>query len=82
MQEIVQARLDPETAKILDELAGYLNKGRSEIVREAIRQLAMSTPVRKPSFVGLGQFDSGIPDLATNKKHMKGYGAKGLSGQR
>jgi len=23
---------------------------------------------------GAGQFDSGIPDLATNKKHMEGFG--------
>ena len=29
---------------------------------------------RPPKIVGTGKFSSGIPDLATNKKHMEGFG--------
>ena len=32
---------------------------------------------RKPlKFTGVGQFDSGIPDLGSNKKHLEGLGKK------
>lgn len=29
---------------------------------------------KRLKFTGAGQFNSGIPDLATNKKHMEGFG--------
>jgi hypothetical protein len=29
---------------------------------------------KKLKIIGSGQFNSGIPDLATNKKHMDGFG--------
>ena len=29
---------------------------------------------KKIKIIGTGQFDSGIPDLATNKKYMEGFG--------
>jgi hypothetical protein len=32
------------------------------------------TPRRKRTIIGMGQFDSGVPDLATNKKHMEDFG--------
>ena len=31
-------------------------------------------PPKPLKFTGAGQFDSGIPDLATNKKYMEGFG--------
>ena len=41
-------------------------------------ELAQSANGKKNSkrlkITGAGQFDSGIPDLATNKKHMAGFG--------
>jgi len=27
-----------------------------------------------PKFIGIGKFDSGIPDLSTNKKYMEDFG--------
>ena len=30
----------------------------------------------KMKFSGVGQFDSGIPDLGSNKKHLEGLGKK------
>jgi hypothetical protein len=31
-------------------------------------------PPKPLKFTGAGKFDSGIPDLATNKKYMEGFG--------
>jgi hypothetical protein len=31
---------------------------------------------RQLQFIGTGQFDSGIPDLGSNKKHLEGLGKK------
>lgn len=31
-------------------------------------------PPRKIKITGAGQFHSGVPDLATNKKYMEGFG--------
>jgi hypothetical protein len=75
MSAIVQARLDPETKQMLDDLAARLDKKPSEIVRDGIRLLSANTPrAGKRRFIGLGQFRSGIGDLSTNKKHMKDFG--------
>jgi hypothetical protein len=34
----------------------------------------MNAKRQRIKITGAGQFDSGIPDLATNKKHMEGFG--------
>ena len=31
---------------------------------------------RQRQFIGTGMFDSGIPDLGSNKKHLEGLGRK------
>ncbi|MCI0638262.1 MAG: hypothetical protein L0Y72_11595 [Gemmataceae bacterium] len=31
-------------------------------------------PTKSLEIIGTGMFDSGIPDLATNKKYMEGFG--------
>lgn len=31
-------------------------------------------PTKSLDIIGTGMFDSGIPDLATNKKYMEGFG--------
>jgi hypothetical protein len=33
---------------------------------------------RRREIIGAGQFDSGIGDLVTNKKHMEGFGLSRL----
>jgi len=46
------------------------------VVREAIRRMATSYPLNvRPRIAGLGKFASGIPDLGSNKKHLKGFGS-------
>jgi hypothetical protein len=71
----VQARLDPETQKTLDSLVRHLGLTPSEVVREGVKLLGrLNLPRRRRKIIGLGKFDSGIPDLATNPKYMEDYG--------
>jgi predicted component of type VI protein secretion system len=51
-----------------------------DLVEEGLRLvLASRTPRRRPSLAGLmknarGVIDSGVPDLASNPGHLKGFG--------
>jgi hypothetical protein len=71
--KIVQARLDADTEKALTRLVDQLGVSPSMVVRQGIRLLAASQPkIRK--IAGLGKFSSGIPDLGSNKKHLRDFG--------
>jgi hypothetical protein len=70
----VQARLDEDTQKTLARLVNQLGVSPSTVVREGIRLLAASQP-KSRKIVGLGKFSSGVPDLGSNKKHLKGFGS-------
>jgi hypothetical protein len=70
----VQARLDEDTQKTLARLVDQLGVSPSTVVREGIRLLAASQP-KSRKIVGLGKFSSGVPDLGSNKKHLKGFGS-------
>ncbi|MGC2163890.1 MAG: hypothetical protein WA634_18455 [Silvibacterium sp.] len=75
MKTSIQARLDSETQVILERLTKRLGWSPSRIVREGLRLLAQDH--RLPSgtkIIGLGKFNAGPSDLATNKKHMEGFG--------
>ena len=75
MSGVIHARLDTDTDAIRSELQKRLGWSDSEIVREGIK--ALSALVRssgKRKIVGLGRFESGVADLASNKKHLKGFG--------
>jgi len=75
MSRVVQARLDDETELLRSRLQQQLGLSNSEIVRRGIRLLASMTPrPGEPKFSGIGKYDSGIPDLATNKAHLEGFG--------
>ena len=76
MKAAVQARLDPDTRKALARLTKELGMSESEVVRAGLRLLDACQPRRKGRrFIGSGQFDSGIPDLATNKKqYLEDFG--------
>ncbi|HTC35315.1 MAG TPA: CopG family transcriptional regulator [Bryobacteraceae bacterium] len=69
----VQARLDADTEKTLTRLVDELGVSPSMVVREGIRLFAASQP-KSRKIAGLGKFASGIPDLGSNKKHLKGFG--------
>jgi len=75
MRNLVQARLDPDSQKALERLTGRLGWSPSQIVRERIRLLE-SCHGRGPGqrIAGLGKFSSGVRDLGSNKRHLKGFG--------
>jgi hypothetical protein len=71
----VHARLDQESSKLLTELCGVYSENASEVIRKGIRMLASASPTKpKRKFFKAGQFDSGMTDLGSNKKHLKGFG--------
>jgi hypothetical protein len=75
MRTSIQARLDLPSQKRLAQLEKQLGWSASKVVREGLRLLA-SCYLGKGSrkIIGLGKFASGIPDLGSNKDHMKGFG--------
>jgi hypothetical protein len=77
MSRLVQARLDDETDGILEELRRRTGLSNSEIVRRGVRSLAaLSRPASLIRVVGMGGFSSGVRDLGSDKKHLKGFGHK------
>jgi hypothetical protein len=78
----VQARLDAESSAALDRLR---RKGRttSDVIRQGIHLVERQEPDwKRPRMIGIGILSSGLGDLATNKKYMQGFGAKGLRRDR
>jgi hypothetical protein len=75
MSRIIHARLDAETERMLQEVERRLGWSDSEVVRAGIRMLNRSLAGgRARPIVGLGRFHSGVPDLGSNKDHLKGFG--------
>ncbi len=75
MKSNVQARLDRKSQVALERLVRRLGWSRSRAVREGLRLLeARYSKAPKRRVIGVGQSDSGIPDLGSNKKYLEGYG--------
>jgi hypothetical protein len=75
MSRIIHARLDATSEEILRQLERRLGWSDSKVVREGIKSLSsLLSPGRARRVIGLGRFRSGIPDLGSNKKHLKGFG--------
>ena len=75
MTRVITARIDEETETLLSQLQLRLGWNDSQIVREGIKALGvLSVPSRRRKIVGVGKFASGKTDLASNKKHLKGFG--------
>lgn len=75
MKATVQARLDREAQLALERMVSRLGWSPSRVVREGLRLLAAchGSPRGKKVF-GAGRFASGLPDLGSNKKHLRGFG--------
>ncbi|TMB58924.1 MAG: ribbon-helix-helix protein, CopG family [Deltaproteobacteria bacterium] len=74
-RRIAQARLDAETLDLLTRLRRRTGLSGSELLRRGLRQLAHEQPRSRHSrIVGVGKFASKKPDLASNKKHLRGFG--------
>jgi hypothetical protein len=76
MKTTVQARLDDESQAALKQLTRRLGWSPSRVVREGLRLMVRhyGAAPKKRKIIGMGEFDSGIPDLGSNKKHLEGYG--------
>ena len=75
MKATVQARLDEETQAALERLVRRHGWSVSEVVREGIRLVeTQHGAYHRPKIIGMGMFDSGVPDLATNKKYKEDFG--------
>lgn len=75
MGTTAQTRLDAETQKTLEGLVRDTGMTRSEVIREGIRLVKeQRQPTQRKRLIGVGCFDSGVTDLATNKKYMEGFG--------
>jgi hypothetical protein len=49
--------------------------GKSLRIRVAVaKNSKVPRPKRPHKIIGQGEFDSGIPDLGSNKNHLKGFG--------
>jgi hypothetical protein len=79
MGSTVQVRLDEEMQQKLDRAARRLGLSRSEALREGIRLVDKRASVHAvPRLIGVGCLDYGPGDLATNRKYLKGLGAKSM----
>lgn len=75
MKAVVQARLDKDSQVALQKLMRRLGWSSSEVVREGLQLLARHYDLSpRKKIIGLGEFDAGPSDLATNKKYMEDFG--------
>jgi len=75
MRSVIQARLDGRSKRRLIMLTRELGWSPSQVVREGLRILEATYVLRKKrGIIGVGKFRSGIPDLGSNKKHLRGFG--------
>ena len=75
MRSTIQARLDERSQKALGKLVNQLGWSPSRVVREGLRLLAVcNLRAGRREIVGLGRFASGLRDLGSNKKHLRGFG--------
>jgi hypothetical protein len=75
MAKIAHARLDDDTHQLLVELSRATGESESELIRRGLEVLAQTLPRRrKLRIFGLGKFESGVPDLGSNKAHLSGFG--------
>ncbi len=83
MKTSVQARLDEETQAALDLLKKRHGWSTSQAVREGLQLLVHQQSSRAAGrMIGIGMFDSGIPDLGSNKKHLEGMGSNSGIGRK
>jgi hypothetical protein len=77
MGTMVQSRFDAKAEAALKRVTRTHGWTTSQALRECVLRVDEETTAKpRPRLIGAGCFDSGITDLATNKKHMEGFGKK------
>ena len=80
MTTTVQARLDEKTQAALDRLR-QSGLRTSEVIRKGIHMVAQEAEGTRPiKLIGLGKYDFGVTDLATNKKYLANLGRSSMPG--
>ena len=75
MKTSVQARLDRRAQVAFERLVRRTGWSPSRVVREGVHLLAACYGIPSAKrVIGVGRFASGLPDLASNKKHLRGFG--------
>jgi hypothetical protein len=75
MRSIVQARLDDHSRRTLAKLVKQLGWSPSKVVREGMSLLAACHLKNgRRRIIGLGKFASDVPDLGSNKAHLRDFG--------
>ena len=77
MTDIVHARLDDHTRRIMRRLQRRHGWSDSDIVRQGIRALGdteLPPGQRNERIIGLGKFASGVTDLGSDNKHLRNFG--------
>jgi hypothetical protein len=75
MKATVHARLDRRSQAALDRLVRITGWRPSRVIRESVQLLSACRGLRTSQrVIGVGRFASDIPDLGSNKKHLKGFG--------
>jgi hypothetical protein len=77
MGNTVQARFDSKAQAALKRLARSNGWTTSQALRECVLWVDEQAATKPhPKLIGIGCFDSGTADRATDKKHMEGFGKK------
>jgi len=77
MGTMVQARFDRKAEAALKKLIRSNGWTTSQALRECVLRVYEQTAAKpRARLVGIGCVDFGPGDLATNKKHMEGFGKK------
>ena len=79
MKPYIHARLSPEDRAIIEQLKRSTGYTESQILRRGLRLVSLELGAR-PSALdaagrSVGKFTTGPKDLATNRKHLDGFGA-------
>jgi hypothetical protein len=78
MKTYIHARLTEEDRTILSDLKKTTGRSESELVRQGLRLLLEDVRPKESALrlagSSVGKFKKGPRDLATNRKHLEGFG--------
>ena len=78
MKTYIHARMSKEDRAILESLKKSTGHSESELVRRGLRLVLHEVSPKKSALElagsSVGKFKKGPRDLATNKKHLEGFG--------
>ena len=78
MKSYIHARLGKEERTLLEELKKSTGRSESDLVRHGLRLILQELKPKKSALQlagrSVGKFKKGPADLATNKKHLDGFG--------